>query len=106
MDFRSVIGIISAHQPGLNLGDAIALADALVDPRNALNIEDVRSVSEYALTVPEVCAFGRAGQKIHAIKELRVKTGCSLAVAKQAIESSPFALRHPAMLPAPLPKTW
>lgn len=86
MDFKTAIVAMSHARPDAPVSLMVDLALAL---ENALppHLEDAKALGQWALRQPAVAAEISADRKIHAIKELRALTKCSLAEAKNAIEA-------------------
>lgn len=86
MDFKTAITAMAAAQPNIEVAVMIDLAFAI---ENALtpSLDDAKALGHWASRQPAVANELAAGKKIHAIKELRALTNCSLAQAKNAIEA-------------------
>lgn len=87
MDFKAAAFIIANLDSTLTAAQVLAIADALADNTPAYR-DRTPTLVESALDSGAVLDHIRAGQKIPAIKALRVVTGCGLKEAKDAVEDA------------------
>jgi ribosomal protein L7/L12 len=86
MDFKTALTAMAAARPDADVSLIVDLALA-IEHAMPPNLDDAKALGQWAAHQPSVRAELTADKKIHAIKELRALTHCSLAQAKYAIEA-------------------
>ena len=80
-NLREIYRLMDKYDVDLPFYDALNFATDVLASTNNLSLEDQVRMS------PAVMTEINAGKKIHAIKELRLLTNCSLLEAKNAVEA-------------------
>lgn len=84
-DFRTTVLAMAQARPNARVSTIVELAlavESIVLP----DLDDAAALGRWALLQPAVKAELALGKKIHAIKELRAASRCSLPQAKNAID--------------------
>ena len=85
-DFKTAVMAMAGARPDAPVSLIVDLALA-IEHAAPPDLDDARRLGQWAFHQPVVRAEIDAGKKIHAIKELRLLTHCSLLQAKLAIEA-------------------
>jgi ribosomal protein L7/L12 len=86
-DFRTVAMVLREYIP--NTYDLLSATDAVLANLTTTSVVDPTDhdgLVRLALNTPEILNAMRETKRIHAIKALRLRTGCSLLQGKNAVE--------------------
>lgn len=84
--FRSIVLAMAEARPNARASTVVSLALAAESAIVKLDINSPASLARWASSNKEVADFLRDGNRIPAIREVRVQTGAGLKAAKEAIE--------------------